>query len=80
MTRKNTAWYPGKPGPTPTGLNRTIAFPLMLSKEEWEHLERLERKSIQQKDKKKKAQIIRERVFHRHELDQLRYEQGANIG
>lgn len=84
MTRKSTAWYPGKPGPQPTGLRRTIPLPLMLDDDEFEYLNRLETRMTKNGDGRsvKKAQIIRARVFHpgwRNELLDLRREQGANI-
>lgn len=72
--------YPGKPGPEPTGLTRTIPLLVMLNDIESEHLNRLEREAKENGDKLyKKVQIIRQRVFRRGELDLLRKRQGANI-
>lgn len=72
--------YPGKPGPEPTGLTRTIPLMVMLSDEESEHLNRLERAAKETGEKEyKKVQIIRARVFRRGELELLRKRQGANI-
>lgn len=84
MTRKSTAWYPGKPGPQPTGLRRTIPLPLMLDADEFEYLNRLEEKHTKNGDGKsvRKAHIIRARVFHpgwRTELLEMRHVQGANL-
>lgn len=82
MTRKSTTWYPGKPGPAPTGLKRTIPLPLMLDADEFEYLSRLEEQSRTEKHLTKKAQIIRARTFRpgwRRDLDVLRKKQGANI-
>ncbi len=83
MTRKKIAYYPGKPGPAPTGLKRTIPLMIMFNDDEWEFLNRLEdRLTNISKRSFKKAQIIRNRLFRygwKKELTEMRRDQGANL-
>lgn len=80
MTRKAAKWYPGKPGPQPTGLKRDILFPLQLDKDEFEYLNRKSTKALGKK--RMAGPWARKKLFRsgwRAELLTLRKEQGANI-
>lgn len=82
MARKHIPYYEGKPGRKPTGLTRELIFPVMLSKNEWEYLSRLERQTKKAGRPLKKAQIIRARTFFagwEKDLITMRRAQGANI-
>lgn len=80
MTRKEKGWYPGKPGPAPTGLKRNILFPLPVDSDEFEYLKR---KSTEAMGSKRRAGTwARKKLFGpgwRDELSTLRKEQGANL-
>lgn len=79
MTRKAKDWYPGKPGPAPTGLHRDILFPLPVDKDEYEYLFR---KSKKEMGTRKVGPWARKKLFKRgwrEELTALRNEQGANV-
>lgn len=77
-------WYPGKPGPKPTGLTRTILYPFALTDDEYEYLNRIARHSDggDQGGVRKIAPYMRKKLFPRGWRDvmlALRKEQGANI-
>lgn len=80
---KEKKWYPGKPGPKPSGgPKRHILFPLALNEDEYEYLNRLARDWKRRKLKTKVAGYIRERVFingWQTKLAHLRTSQGGNI-
>lgn len=81
--KKEKGWYPGKPGPKPSGgAKRRILFPLALNEDEYEYLNRLARDWKERHVAQKVAGYIRERVFingWRTKLLNLRQAQGGNI-
>lgn len=83
MTQKTKAWYPGKPGPAPTGVKRRLIFPWSVDVDEYEYLIRIARHTMPGPRRNKKVgPYLRKKIFRpgwREVLAELRRLQGANV-
>ena len=70
-------YYPGKPGPAPTGLKRKVSVLFMVSRDEFEFMNRA---AID--EEKNVSEFMRSQIFTSTweiKLKHLRADQGANI-